>query len=117
MTISKFILNKYSKYQEDFYIDNNKLYCILCKHIINYSRKSILNNHLKSKNHKNKKQNLTTNQETIIFSSSSEKQEINYDLVKVFAAADIPLEKIEKLHSFFFKYCKNGKILKNFIKL
>ncbi len=42
---------------------------------------------------------------TILF----KKQEINFNLVKALAAADIPLEKVEKLRPFFLKYCKNGK--------
>lgn len=109
MTTPEFLLNKYSNFNEDFYIENNKLYCISCKHIVNHSRKSILDDHLKSKNHKNKKHNSKTGQETAT-SSSSEKHEINYDLVKAFAAADIPLEKVEKLQPFFLKHCKNGKI-------
>ncbi|CAG8638371.1 8921_t:CDS:1, partial [Dentiscutata erythropus] len=42
-------------YKEDFYESNNKMFCIACKTVANHARKSIINNHLNSASHKNKK--------------------------------------------------------------
>ena len=38
----------------------------------------------------------------------TERQKINHELVKAFALADIPLEKIEKLKPFLKDNCQNG---------
>ena len=111
MVTANYLLNKYSKYQEEFYINNDKLLCIICKHVINHNKKSNLDDHVKSKGHINNKKKLEEDNQELSQTamSTSEKQEINFDLVKAFATADIPLEKVEKLRSFFLKYCNNGK--------
>jgi hypothetical protein len=109
-------LTKYSKYKEDFYADNNKLFCKYCSHIVNHERKSTLDEHLRTQVHASKKQasinnnnnnshqtTLPTYQKKII-----EKQKINYELVEAFAEANIPLEKIEKLKPFLKNNCQNG---------
>jgi hypothetical protein len=36
----------------------------------------------------------------------AERDELNLELVKAFTAADIPLEKVNKLRPFFHKFCK-----------
>ncbi|GBB93735.1 hypothetical protein RclHR1_22210004 [Rhizophagus clarus] len=77
--------------------------------------------HLKTNKHKNnksaieQKKNRSNNssqqqQSTLetFENINSERDELNLELVKVFTAADIPLEKINKLRPFFRKYCKNG---------
>ena len=38
----------------------------------------------------------------------SDKDQINCDLVKILAEADIPLEKVDKLLPFLFKYSSKG---------
>ena len=56
-------------------------------------------------NRVNRQTTLETFEDTI-----SEKDELNLELVKIFTAANIPLEKVDKLRPFFRKYCKNGML-------
>ena len=49
-------LVKYSKYKEDYYADNNKLFCKYSSHIVNHERKSVTDGHLRTQTHVNKKQ-------------------------------------------------------------
>jgi len=56
-------------------------------------------------NRVNRQTTLETFEDTIF-----EKDELNLKLVKIFTAANIPLEKIDKLKPFFRKYCKNGML-------
>ena len=39
-------LCKYPKYKEDFYVDNKKLFCRICSHVINIDRKSLIDDQL-----------------------------------------------------------------------
>ncbi|CAG8773896.1 35550_t:CDS:1, partial [Racocetra persica] len=108
------ILDRHPKYKEDFYKSKGKIHCIFCKCLITQQKKYNLDSHLNSNKHKKQKkiaesrkisqayQNLTVLQTQI-----NDKQEINIDLIKAFTKADIPLEKINKLKSFFQKYCIN----------
>ncbi|CAG8699925.1 452_t:CDS:1 [Racocetra persica] len=103
MITGEYLFNKYPDYQQEFYLDDKKLFCIACKHVVTANKKSSVDDHLKSKAHHNNKQKLENHKESFQATSSilSEKKEINFDLIKAFAAADIPLEKVEKLRPFF----------------
>ncbi|CAG8839716.1 10288_t:CDS:1, partial [Racocetra persica] len=83
----------------DFYESNNKMFCIACKTTVNYAKKSVINNHLNLTSHKSKKRLIGASSRNIT------KQEINIALVKAFAEADILLEKVNKLQTFFKEYC------------
>ncbi|CAG8759491.1 23505_t:CDS:1, partial [Dentiscutata erythropus] len=39
-------------YKDDFYESNNKMFCIACKTTVNYTKKSVIDNHLNSTSHK-----------------------------------------------------------------
>src|SRR5688572_25591356 len=106
-------LVKYSKYKENYYADNNKLFCKYCSHVVNHQRKSVIDEHLRTQAHINKKQasiNNNNNSRQVTLPTCqrkiTEKQKINYELVKAFALADIPLEKAEKLKSFLKNNCQ-----------
>uniref|UniRef100_A0A3Q2GR26 Uncharacterized protein n=1 Tax=Cyprinodon variegatus TaxID=28743 RepID=A0A3Q2GR26_CYPVA len=46
---------------------------------------------------------------TATFKSSDSRKEFVEDFVAMFAEADIPLEKMTKLHQFLKKHCKQGE--------
>ena len=99
----------------DFRVDNGVLFCIFCDHSIEWNHKSTIDNHCKSKAHlANKKlyenNNCTNYQQTLHFSlSTNEKKKVVIeDLIRTFAGADIPLEKVNALLPFFKKYLQEG---------
>jgi hypothetical protein len=95
----------------EFRVDNEILFCNACDRSIDWTRKSTVDDHLNSYIHKsNKALQKNKHQQTIIasFSSSESKKNFLNDLIESFVAADIPIEKINNLHLFFKKYCKEG---------
>ncbi|PKY47648.1 hypothetical protein RhiirA4_462942 [Rhizophagus irregularis] len=83
-TISIYIrLNEYKKV---FCIDDNILFYIYCNISVEWKHKSVVDNHCKSQKHKLNVRNL----------------------IEAFAAANIPLEKINCLLPFIKKHVKNG---------
>ena len=109
------ILDKHPKYKEDFYQVDGKVYCTFCQCLIDHKKKHNLDAHLKTNKHKKKKKIAEISQDlpehenlAMLQTQISNKQEINVDIIKAFTKADIPLEKIGKLKSFFQKYCTNG---------
>ena len=66
---------------------------------------AIARRNIQVNNRVNRQTTLETFEDTI-----SEKDELNLELVKIFTAANIPLEKVNKLRPFFCKYCKNGML-------
>jgi hypothetical protein len=109
-------LSKNSQFKIHFRLENKKLYCKFCNHVVNHERKSVIEAHINSPTHLKKKREVDEGTEALqttipnIYQIRSEKQEINLHLVEAFTKADIPLEKIDKLKPFFIKYCNNGKI-------
>ncbi|RIB11110.1 hypothetical protein C2G38_2204281 [Gigaspora rosea] len=103
-----------SEYKKNFYVDGQKLFCEFCQHVVNHTRKSIVDSHLKSEKHKanvNKAENLKSACQTTLDTANikiNDRELINIALVNAFTKADIPLYKIDKLKSFFLEYCKNG---------
>ena len=89
---------------------------------IDHKNKLKVDQHLNTKKHKNNKTaierrniqvNNRVNRQTTLETfedTISEKDELNLELVKIFTAANIPLEKVDKLRPFFRKYCKNGML-------
>ncbi|CAG8646591.1 12598_t:CDS:1, partial [Cetraspora pellucida] len=49
-------LAKNLKYKLDFYASGKKLFCKACKIVVNHEKKSMIDNHLKSEEHKLKTQ-------------------------------------------------------------
>ncbi|CAG8790822.1 8138_t:CDS:1, partial [Dentiscutata erythropus] len=69
-----------NNYIDDFYESNSQMFCIACRHIVNHTKKSIINNHLNSTTHKNRKNmRLLSNEPNIV-----ERQDINLALAKAF---------------------------------
>jgi len=100
---------------EEFRVDNDILFCNFCDHSVDWTRKSTVDDHLKSLTHKNKKaayenKKCQMHQQTIKTSLTSfeSRKLIIHDLIEAFAAADIPLEKVNSLLPFFKKHCKEG---------
>ena len=112
-------LVKNSNFKSHFRLENKKLLCIFCNHVVSHERKSILEAHIKSPTHLKKMREVESGIEPLqttipsIYQIRLEKQEINLHLVEAFTKADIPLEKIDKLKPFFTEFCYNGKILFN----
>ncbi|CAG8591327.1 1207_t:CDS:2 [Scutellospora calospora] len=107
------------EYKTNFYVDGQKLFCEVCQHVVDYTRKSIVDNHLKSDKHKNniiKAEKLRLTYQTTLDTVSiklSDCELINIALVNVFTKADILLYKVDKLKSFLLEYCKNGGMIVN----
>ncbi|CAG8528991.1 18416_t:CDS:1 [Racocetra persica] len=94
-----------AEYKKNFYVDGQKMFCEFCKHVIDHTKKSTVDSHLKSDKHKNNVVNAEksklTHQTTLdmAVTNISEQEQINIALVNAFTKANIPLEKIDK--SFF----------------
>jgi len=105
-------VNSIQLYKDNYYVSGIIMFCKFCNITIDHKNKSKVDQHLNTKKHKNNKtaierRNIQVNnkQNTI-----SEKDELNLELVKIFIAANILLEKVDKLRPFFCKYCKNGML-------
>jgi len=109
-------LSKNSSFQLHFRLENRKLYCKFCNHVVKHECKSVIEKHINSPTHLKKKREVETSAEALqttipnIYQVRSEKQEINLHLVEAFTKADIPLEKVDKLKPFLTNFCNNGKI-------
>ena len=109
-------------YKDNYYVSGIIMFCKFCNIIIDHKNKSKVDQHLNTKKHKNNKTaikrrniqvNNRVNRQTTLETfedTISEKDELNLELVKIFTAANIPLEKVDKLRPFFRKYCKNGML-------
>ncbi|CAH1759234.1 4194_t:CDS:2 [Entrophospora sp. SA101] len=42
------ISGKKKNYKDDFYADGTKLFCIVCKHVVDHKQKSTIDNHLET---------------------------------------------------------------------
>ena len=78
--------------------DGKKVICLACSENINYLEtkcKQSLKQHIDTKKHilNEKKMKEEKSKQTLITDQSS--KDFNYDLVQAFAAADIPLQKLE----------------------
>ena len=109
-------------YKDNYYVSGIIMFCKFCNIIIDHKNKSKVDQHLNTKKYKNNKTaierrniqvNNRVNRQTTLETfedTISEKDELNLELVKIFTAANIPLEKVDKLRPFFHKYCKNGML-------
>ena len=104
---------KKSHYNNHFYVETEKLYCHFCNHNINHEKKSIVDNHIESIKHKAAEQKHKNNpqplQSSLLSFTNNDHDKINIAIIEAFTKADIPLDKMDKLKSFFNSYCKNGK--------
>lgn len=100
-----------NSYKDDFYESNDKMFCIVCKHVVNHIKKSTIDNHLNSASHKRRKNLKLSLDQPKDQPNIAERQNINLALAKAFVEADIPLEKINKLQNFFKEYCIEGKLI------
>ncbi|CAG8810025.1 18448_t:CDS:1, partial [Racocetra persica] len=102
-----------AEYKKNFYVDGQKLFCTFCQHVVDYTKKSTLDSHLKSDKHKSniiKTEKLKLTRQTtldIASISSNERELINIALVNAFTKADISLYKVDKLKDFFLENCRN----------
>ncbi|GBC02652.1 hypothetical protein RclHR1_04730013 [Rhizophagus clarus] len=93
------------EYVKSFYVDNEKLFCDVCQNtVLDHTKKYTIDKHLKSKKH------ISNAEKKRI---DNEREQMNVALVKSFIQADIPLEKVDKLKSFFQEYCVNGDAIAN----
>src|SRR6266542_887499 len=111
--VTVFIQQK--EHPNDFWVDNGVLFCIFCDHSVEWNRKSTIDNHCKSKaylaNKKLYENNNCKNYKKTLHSSLSaneKKKAVIEDLIRAFAGADIPLEKVNALLPFFKKYMQEG---------
>ena len=105
---------------EDFYADNNVLFCKYCQHSLDYTRVDTLKDHLQAKKHTKRKDEVLSRgkaaapkQQTLtsFVKSSDLRKEFTLDFVSMCTTADIPLEKSEKMKPFLKKHCKQGGTL------
>lgn len=113
-------VNSATTYKDNYYVNGYILFCKFCNITVDYKNKSKVDQHLRTNKHKNNKAIIEKNtlsksrQQTTLetFENTfTERDEFNLELVKVFTAANIPLEKVNKLRPFFRKYCKNGNAM------
>ncbi|GBC16444.2 CGG triplet repeat-binding protein 1 [Rhizophagus irregularis DAOM 181602=DAOM 197198] len=103
-----------NEYKDIFRVDDSILFCNYCNISVDWKRKSTVDNHCKSQKHISnvKSQKKTQNNTQLTLSSTQAaaeaKKQLIEDLIEAFATADIPLEKVNSLLSFFKKYIKNG---------
>jgi hypothetical protein len=110
-------INENEEYKNNFYTDNENLYCTFCKCLLNYRNKFLLDQHLKTEKHRKNMQKMKDNSQEIhtCYTHQEEREMINVDLVHALTQANIPIEKVDKLKPFFLKYCKNGNYIYNII--
>uniref|UniRef100_A0A8D0AZY6 CGG triplet repeat-binding protein 1 n=1 Tax=Sander lucioperca TaxID=283035 RepID=A0A8D0AZY6_SANLU len=104
------------QYPNDYYESGQQLFCKFCQHTIDWTRKDICNDHLKSKVHLKNKAKSTAGkslQVTIeaMTQSIDARREFVEDFVAMCAEADIPLEKMKRIRPFLVKHCKQGGAL------
>ena len=103
------------KEYENFRVDDNILFCNYCNVSVEWKHKSVIDSHYSNQKHISniKKQETQSNktQQLTLFSAqkaAESKKQLIEDLIEAFAVADIPLEKVNFILSFFKKYVKNG---------
>ncbi|CAG8731226.1 19994_t:CDS:1, partial [Racocetra persica] len=78
------------EYKKNFYVDGKKLFCEFCQHVVDHTKKSTLDTHLKSDKHKknvSKAEKLKLTYQTTLDTTSisaNERELINIALVNVF---------------------------------
>ncbi|CAG8638036.1 3615_t:CDS:2, partial [Scutellospora calospora] len=111
------------EYKTNFYVDSQKLVCEVCQHVVNYTRKLTVDNHLKSDKYKNniiKAKKLRLTHQTTFDTASiklNDHELINIALVNAFTKTDIPLHKVDKLKSFFAIVNSNQLHIKYLLKV
>jgi len=103
------------EYQETFRNDAGIMFCIYCDKSVEWKYKSTIDSHINGNKHiANKKayeeRQQTSQQQTLQASlrAAESKKAVIEELVEAFLGADIPLQKIDQLLSFFKKYLKEG---------
>uniref|UniRef100_A0A3Q1CDI6 Uncharacterized protein n=1 Tax=Amphiprion ocellaris TaxID=80972 RepID=A0A3Q1CDI6_AMPOC len=92
------------QFLNDFYVLGEQLFC-------RFLSKSHVRNKEKFNNNASKTTSLQTCIAASTFKSSDSRKEFIEDFVAVCAEADIPLEKMTKLHPFLLKHCKQRGVL------
>jgi len=101
-----------------FRVNDDMLFCIYCNYVVKWEKKSTVNDHVRGPVHcakkaayeKRQKSGGMQQQRTISSSITiaENKRELVEDLIQAFAAANVPLEKVNSLLPFFQKHIKNG---------
>src|SRR6266542_5794903 len=113
------IYTRAAEYSKDFRVDDGLLLCIYCNHTVKWKKKSTINDHIHGIIHYAKKREYENKQKAnenvlqqrtiaLTISIANSKKELIEDLIHAFAVADIPLEKVNSLLSFFQKHMKQG---------
>ena len=115
-----------TQFKEDCYMDGERLFCKTCNLVLEWARKSVIDDHLRSKKHLKRKSEIdhgcTTKKqrtlETTMKSCSTDhaqqKISICQEWVKVCVACNIPLSKTDHpvMRAFLDKHVKNGGAIK-----
>lgn len=104
------------EFPNTFEVLNNTLVCLFCGHSVSWEHKVSISSHINSKIHIKNKQNheaaarnnYSTQTLEEVLSVAESKKLVVKDLVKIFAEANIPLEKVNVLQPFLKKYCREG---------
>lgn len=109
------VYSRAREFAADFFEENNKLMCRFCNISIQWQNKATVTAHLNSRAHQelrrsynaaNRKDRQQSLQSSVAIMEG--KRQIITDLVKAWVEADIPIEKIDKLRTFFRKHCQEG---------
>ncbi|CAF1127608.1 unnamed protein product [Brachionus calyciflorus] len=95
----KTALSRVKEYGKDFVEKNNEHFCAICSIKINFSRKSSIEQHLKTAIHKKNSEKIknknSLNQSLINLDAEQVKEAFARDLLEAFTSAKIPLNKLE----------------------
>ena len=109
------IYTRVKEHPDVFCVKSGLLFCNYCDLSVEWRHKSTVDSHCLGKKHLAQKKIYEDNQskknqqtlETTLLAADS-KREIIEELIKAFASANIPIEKINYLLPFFKKYLKEG---------
>ncbi|GBB99615.1 hypothetical protein RclHR1_03580022 [Rhizophagus clarus] len=109
------VYTRVNEHPDVFRVESGLLFCNYCDLTVEWRHKSIVDSHCLRKKHLTQKKIYEDNQskknqkilETTLLAANS-KREVIEELIKAFASANIPIEKINHLLPFFKKYLKEG---------
>ncbi len=89
--------------------DGIGLFCIYCRCVVKHERKSVLDNHMKSKHHLDAQQT----SKTVVESAHEQKSsQFCIDLVTTFLSSNTPLERIDMFRPFLTKYTPHADTIR-----
>jgi len=93
-----------NEYQNTFNVIQQQLVCKSCNTVVDYVKKSIIDQHLNSLKHK-----ILSCAKTIDFTVNERNLQFTHDVIEMFSGCNIPLEKVghTKMINFFRKWLKD----------